>query len=230
MALTAEEIPSGDSLPTRLSRSTPRFVQLVPPAASDRSSLIEWALAVTAAADQRVAELESRLAYLESLTVTDELTMALNRRGFLMAFSRAIDAARRGGSTGVVIICDLDGFKAVNDHLGHAIGDTVLRQVATVLMRRVRKMDAVARLGGDEFALLLISASVTSAHRKCQTLAEELAATVQIGGRPIGMSASFGIAAYDGTEDEEALLHRADMAMYAEKRRIGLPRALADHT
>jgi diguanylate cyclase (GGDEF)-like protein len=230
MALTAEEIPSGDASPARLSRGTPRLVQLVPPPASDRSALIEWALAVTAAADQRVAELEFRLAYLESLTVTDELTSALNRRGFLVEFSRAIDAARRGGPTGVVIICDLDGFKAVNDHLGHATGDEILRQVASLLMRRVRKMDAVSRLGGDEFALLLIGASAASARRKCQTLAEVLSTAPQINGRPIGLSASFGIAAYDGSEDEETLLHRADMAMYEEKRRLCLSPEMASHS
>ena len=105
-----------------------RLVRLMP-ATGDQPALRAWALSVAAAADQRVAELEARLAYLEDLAVTDELTGALNRRGFLMEFSRAIDAARRGGPQGVLIICDLDGFKTVNDRLGHAFGDDVLRQL-----------------------------------------------------------------------------------------------------
>jgi len=184
-----------------------RLARLMPPA-SDRSALKAWALSVAVAADRRISELEARLAHLEGLAVTDELTGALNRRGFLMEFSRAIDAARRGGPKGVVIICDLDGFKTVNDRLGHVFGDEVLRQVGSLLLRGVRKMDVVARLGGDEFALLLIGADLATAERAPRR-----------NGLSIPLSASFGFAVYDGSEDEETVLHRADVTMYAEKRR-----------
>jgi diguanylate cyclase (GGDEF)-like protein len=192
-----------------------RLARLVPPT-SDRSAVKAWALSVAAAADRRITELETRLAHLESLAVTDELTGALNRRGFLMEFSRAIDAARRGGPHGVVIICDLDGFKTVNDRLGHAFGDAVLRQVGSLLLRGVRKMDVAARLGGDEFALLLIGAELPSAERRSQGFARGVAALAP---RGVPLSASFGYAVYDGSEDEETVLHRADLTMYAEKRR-----------
>jgi len=196
-----------------------RLARLMPPA-SDRSALKAWALSIAVAADRRISELETRLAHLESLAVTDELTGALNRRGLLMEFSRAIDAARRGGPHGVVIICDLDGFKTVNDRLGHAFGDDVLRQVGGLLLRGVRKMDVVARLGGDEFALLLIGADLASAERRSQGFARGIAALAPRGNGPqIPLSASFGFARYDGTEDEEAVLHRADLTMYEEKRR-----------
>jgi diguanylate cyclase (GGDEF)-like protein len=135
----------------------------------------------------------------------------LNRRGFLGAFTRAHASAKRGGPSGVVVICDLDGFKQVNDLQGHAQGDEVLRQIGGILRRKIRKMDAAARFGGDEFALMLVGVSTATAKRKCQSLAREINA--------IGLGASFGIAAFDGEESEEAVLHRADMAMYEEKRR-----------
>ncbi len=197
-----------------------RLASSARPADADEPALLAWALATAAAAQQRVADLEARLAYLESLSVTDELTAVLNRRGFLSELTRAHAAAVRGGPHGVLIICDLDGFKAVNDLYGHRTGNELLRQVAALLRARVRRNDVVGRLGGDEFALLLIGASLVNARRKCQGLARDLAsAPPEIDGSPVPLSASFGAVAYRGDEDQEALLHRADMAMYAEKRR-----------
>ena len=180
------------------------------PAPSNDPALVEWARAVAAAAERRVSELEMRILQLESQVTTDELTGLLNRRGFLDAFGRANAAARRGGACGVVILYDLDGFKKVNDLLGHAHGDQMLREMGALLRRNTRKMDAIARLGGDEFAMLLIGAPFESAKKKCQSIGRALNA--------IGLRASFGVAAFDGREDEDSILHRADMAMYEEKR------------
>lgn len=194
-------------------RRPDRFMSIRPPLEVDEQKLLHWAHDIATAADRRVAELEARLAFLESQATTDELTGLYNRRGFLRAFARANAAAGRGGPAGVVIICDLDGFKRVNDQLGHARGDETLRQVGALLRRKTRKMDAAARLGGDEFALLLIGASTATARHKCQGIGRALGT--------IGLGASFGIATFDGGEDEPAVLHRADMAMYAEKRRDG---------
>lgn len=211
-----------DAVAAPAPRRKRRPVRLMPPpvAAAGQPALLDWALAVAAAADQRVAELEARLAYLEGQVVTDEVSGVLNRRGFVLEFSRAIAMARRGGPGGAVMICDLDGFKRVNDLLGHATGDEVLRQVSALLRSKVRKMDSVARLGGDEFAVLLIGATLVSARRKCQCIARALTAIMQqLSGQAIAMSASFGIAAFTGEEEEETVLHRADMAMYEEKRR-----------
>lgn len=183
---------------------------LVPPV-GDRTALVRWARDVTAAADRRVESLERRLAHLETLIGNDELTGLLNRRGFLSVFGRANAGAKRGGAGGVVVVCDLDGFKKVNDELGHAQGDEVLRRLGAVFRRKIRKMDAAGRLGGDEFALMLIGVSPAAARRKCQWL-ERVIGT-------IGVGASFGLATFDGEESEEAVLHRADMAMYEAKRR-----------
>lgn len=169
------------------------------------------ARAVAAAAERRIAALEARIAYLESQVTTDELTGLLNRRGFIDAFLRANAAARRGGPRGTIVLCDLDGFKKLNDRFGHAHGDHALRRMGALLRAKTRKMDAVARIGGDEFALLLVSAPLASAPGKCVDLGDAL--------RAIGLEASFGAAEYDGEADEDAVLHRADMAMYEEKRR-----------
>src|SRR5208282_4931984 len=99
----------------------------------------------------------------------------------------------------------------VNDLLGHAQGDELLRQLGGLLRRKTRKMDAAARIGGDEFALLLIGVSLATAKRKCQGLACAI--------ETIGLSASFGFTAFDGGADEDSVLYRADMAMYEQKRR-----------
>src|SRR4029077_1246116 len=166
------------------------------------------------------AELEARLAYLEGLTVTDELTRLLNRRGFLAALSQALKSARTGGPPGALLICDLDGFKAVNDRHGHNAGNRVLRELSASLIRQVRRTDAVARLGGDEFGFLLVGATLASATAKAARLEEAIAnLDLLIDGARIHISASFGVVSYDGSETEEVLLHRADMAMYDEKRR-----------
>ena len=220
MSLPAHRIyPTNEAIRLEPHHSKTSLVRLMP-TAGDPTALRAWALSIAADADRRVAELETRLAHLESLAVTDDLTGAYNRRGFLLAFSRAVDAARRGGPKGVVIICDLDGFKLVNDRLGHAFGDDVLRGVGTLLQRGVRKMDAVARLGGDEFAVLLIGADLESAQRRADGFARGIAALApRISGMAIALSASFGLARFDGREDEETVLNRADLTMYAAKRR-----------
>jgi diguanylate cyclase (GGDEF)-like protein len=118
------------------------------------------------------------------------------------------------------MISDLDGFKAVNDLYGHAAGDYVLRETAGRLMAQLRRCDAAGRLGGDEFAFLLVGATPAGAKGKAQSLARSIETLgLNFAGTPIVVSASIGFVRYDGSEDEEALLHRADMAMYQAKRR-----------
>jgi len=201
-----------DALAAPTRRRKARLTRSIPAVPEAQTALLAWARGVAAAAERRVTELEARIAYLESQVTTDELTGLLNRRGFIDAFLRANAATRRGGARGIIVLADLNGFKTLNDRLGHAHGDQMLRQMGALLQRHTRKMDAVARIGGDEFAMLLIGAPLEAAMRKCQLLNTALNA--------IGLSASFGGAEFDGEEDEDAVLHRADMAMYEEKRRL----------
>jgi len=188
------------------------------PGETDPQHVVDWALAAVAEAERRVAALEARISFLESLSVTDELTGLLNRRGFMTTLERALAAARRGAPGGVLVLCDLDGFKSVNDRFGHAAGDEVLRRVGTLLGGRIRRCDAAARLGGDEFTLLLAGACPAGARRKAETLARAVAEmTAREAPAPVGLS--FGAVPFTGGESEADLLKAADMAMYVEKRR-----------
>src|SRR5258708_6552602 len=201
-------------------------VALKAPREADRQVVLDWAMATVAQAEQQLVALKARIAYLEGLSVTDELTGLLNRRGFLAQLERAIATARRGGPHGVLMICDLDDFKGINDRHGHLVGDDALCQAGELLAQHVRRADIVARLGGDEFAILLIGAHLVAARRKAQALAQFVAsATITSGKCQFNLRVSFGLAAYSGAESEEELMNRADMAMYRQQRRHAATRA-----
>lgn len=117
--------------------------------------ILENLLTAAASAEQQLAEQQARIRQLESLSVTDELTKVLNRRGFGIELERALARAERRGETGLLLLCDLDHFKAINDTYGHPAGDEVLCELAQLLRSRTRHNDHVARLGGDEFAILI---------------------------------------------------------------------------
>src|SRR5258708_38522779 len=100
---------------------------------------------------RKLQQQRGRMEYRESLSVTDELTQIKNRRGFMTDLQRALAESKRNGNGGVLLMIDLDGFKAINDTHGHAAGDEVLIHAAGVLNGHIRPSDTVARLGGDEF-------------------------------------------------------------------------------
>jgi GGDEF domain-containing protein len=118
-------------------------------------TLVERALAVAAEAEQRLAEQSRRIAVLEMLTLTDEITGLLNRRGFNREMRRILADAKRYDERGILCFIDLDDFKTINDVFGHMAGDRVLNTIGRLLQLQVRENDVVARLGGDEFALVL---------------------------------------------------------------------------
>jgi diguanylate cyclase (GGDEF)-like protein len=147
----------------------------------------------------------------------DPLTKLLNRRAFVRRLEDAARRARQSGEPLTLVYCDLDGFKTVNDTRGHADGDRVLRAFGDVLLASVRHDDAVFRMGGDEFALLLESCPRERALEIVERVLERLRAERRGGELPIG--ASFGVAIADcsGPIDSDALLRRADDAMYDAK-------------
>jgi diguanylate cyclase (GGDEF)-like protein len=205
-------------------------VRLKVPAGKRRDEVMGWAIEQVAEAERRVAALQERIAYLESLSITDELTGLLNRRGFLWELQRTLATAKRAGPAGTLILCDLDGFKSVNDCWGHAAGDEVLRRVASALSARTRRSDVVARIGGDEFAIVLVGAGLTAARRKSQILAGKIveAAAGAVVNERVSIGVSFGFAAFVGEEAEDDLLGQADLAMYGAKRRKYAGRAAAE--
>ncbi len=147
---------------------------------------------------------------------TDELTGLPNRRSFLEKLDEALDA----GAVATVMIVDLDRFKQVNDSLGHAVGDRLLQVVGSRLVSRVRDDETlVARLGGDEFAVLVAGGDVAVAQAVATRMREVIAEAVVLSGLTLSIDASIGIAyaPRDGST-WEALLSRADAAMYVAKR------------
>jgi diguanylate cyclase (GGDEF)-like protein len=155
---------------------------------------------------------------LRFLADRDPLTKLLNRRALMEHLQRA--TARAGGERRALALayCDLDGFKALNDRLGHAAGDRLLQDLAAILEAAIRDDDRAFRVGGDEFALLLDGCDRERALAVVHRVLERLSAlSAQL---PSTVAASFGIVAVDGGEatDPESLLHRADQAMYEAKR------------
>lgn len=160
---------------------------------------------------------EERLAH---LALHDPLTGLPNRRALAEALDRAVAQAQRSGLALAVLALDLDGFKAINDRLGHPAGDAALLEICHRLRRTVRRSDVVARLGGDEFAVIAGELKgpqpvVRLARRIRSTLAEPL--RLPAGKARTGVS--IGVAFYPGDGDTpELLLSRADRALYAAKR------------
>ena len=156
---------------------------------------------------------------IESLAFRDTLTGLPNRRLFTDRLDLAVTHAQRQRQKLAVIFADLDGFKVVNDSLGHAWGDELLRQVARRIEGCVRHGDTVARLGGDEFTLILPGIEKTSDAEKIGAkLLEALRPPLKLGTHELFVTASAGLAVYpDHGEDVETLLKNADTAMYRAK-------------
>lgn len=175
------------------------------------------------------AELERLRAEVEALRLRaeaaeaaadhDVLTPTLNRRGFVQALNRTMAFCTRYDAEAVLLYLDLDGFKGVNDSLGHAAGDAALVHVARLLMANVRESDAVGRLGGDEFGLVMLNAGLQAGREKARRLAETLerdgfaweGQTAKLGG-------SFGVRLWSGQADAETWMAEADAAMWVRKR------------
>jgi two-component system cell cycle response regulator len=157
---------------------------------------------------------------LESLALKDPLTGLANRRLLAERMSMALEHARRNQSTMAVVYLDLDGFRQINNTLGHAAGDTLLKMVAERLVATVRAEDTVARLGGDEFIVGLWHLSGTDdAARLASILIEVVSQPYDIEGDPVSITASAGIGIYPlHGEDADTLMRNADLALYETKR------------
>lgn len=167
----------------------------------------------------QVAALTARAEAAEAAAEHDVLTPALNRRGFLAALNRTMAFCQRYGAPAVLIYLDLDGFKRINDTLGHAAGDAALVRVADLLILNSRESDAVGRLGGDEFGLLLLNAGLDEGRDKARRLGEALAADgFDWQGAKAELGGSFGVRAWAGHSDPEVWLAEADAAMWVRKK------------
>jgi diguanylate cyclase (GGDEF)-like protein/PAS domain S-box-containing protein len=156
---------------------------------------------------------------LEFQAVTDPLTGLLNRRGFYQTVENLLLRSDRTDSAWVLLYLDLDGFKRVNDSLGHDAGDRVLRWVSEQLKACLRPFDILARIGGDEFTALLDLEVPDQAARIAEKLIERVSVCQQIDGLDITLGASIGIATFpDCGLNLDGLLRASDIAMYEAKR------------
>ena len=181
---------------------------------------------VARAFDSRMAELARELARereaLLHQALHDPLTGLPNRVLLYDRINQAVLVSKRNGGTFAILAIDLDGFKAVNDTLGHDGGDIVLQQVALRLVNSVRESDTVARQGGDEFTVLLAGTSTKGACATARKLEDQIRQALEFGGDSVSVGATIGVAIYpDDGDDVHTLLRAADHAMYRGKRERG---------
>ncbi|HKX44880.1 MAG TPA: GGDEF domain-containing protein, partial [Burkholderiaceae bacterium] len=165
------------------------------------------------------ATLEQKQGELDRLASHDSLTGLHNRRLFLDRLDHALAHAKRTGGRLALLFIDLDNFKTINDELGHAAGDYVLRALAQRLKHVVREIDTVARIGGDEFIVLLDEvADIDGLSIVAQKVLDVLSRPVRRGEEDLVLGASIGVSCYpvDG-ESATELIAAADRAMYRAK-------------
>lgn len=167
---------------------------------------------------REVARLERKVGELDRLAHHDALVPLPNRRGFERQLSALIDRVTRYGDMGALLFVDVDALKVVNDCFGHDAGDAALIHVAEVLTGGIRQSDCVARFGGDEFAVLLERVDSAQASETAARLTDRIAESLfTYGGVAIPLSAAIGIAEIRPGDSPEAVIARADQAMYEQK-------------
>jgi diguanylate cyclase (GGDEF)-like protein len=166
---------------------------------------------------QRTAELQSALEENRALTVTDALTGCFNRRHLDARLSEEVLRCRRSGQPLSLIMADIDHFKRVNDTLGHAAGDELLKGIAGVFRGAMReRIDWVARYGGEEFVIVLPDTPIADAYAVAERLRAAVArARFANAGQEMRATASFGVTA--GAGDAASLVERADALLYQAK-------------
>ncbi|MEW5727027.1 MAG: diguanylate cyclase, partial [Pseudomonadota bacterium] len=170
--------------------------------------------------EERTRELHALNAELERLADTDPLTGIYNRRGFLPVAKHELARSARYKTPLCMLCIDIDKFKDINDTFGHAAGDIALRMVVRQMEAQLRAGDVVARLGGDEFALLLLETDATAGAKVATRLCEEVASAVTPEGCvDFTVGISVGVAQWQSGETVDALLARADAALYRAKNR-----------
>ena len=163
--------------------------------------------------------IKSREREILRLAYEDVLTALPNRAMFIEQLEQAVRTSKRSGEPLAVMLLDLDRFKAINDTLGHPVGDQALREVGVRMRLALRESDVVARLGGDEFAVLLATGDADRAPAVAAKILKALETPLKIEDQSMDLGASIGIARFpQHGEDAASLLRAADVAMYAAKR------------
>jgi diguanylate cyclase (GGDEF)-like protein len=175
----------------------------------------EMAESILRHTDELEDRVKERTQQLETLTRIDSLTGLLNRRGLTATLIQELERARRAEATLGVLWIDLDHFKALNDSLGHAIGDEALVQVASLLQENMRPYDSAARWGGDEFLIAMANCDADSLIRLGERIREAVEQTMREKEWPV--TVSIGGCLSHPTDTLDSLLARADQSMYLAK-------------
>ncbi|MHB8533918.1 MAG: diguanylate cyclase domain-containing protein [Sulfuricaulis sp.] len=166
-----------------------------------------------------VRQLHAALARMRIMATCDTLTDLPNRHSFYEQLQLTLRLAERSQMPFAVVFVDLDDFKPINDALGHAAGDTVLKSVARRLEQSVRKNDIVARFGGDEFVIILSNIYKTEVPSVVRKIIDTVARPHEFNGKSVTLTSSVGIASYpDSGRSVDELVAQADAAMYQSKR------------
>ena len=191
--------------------------------ADTTSRLLVTTLAAALESHRMILQLNTARERARHLATHDQLTGLANRTLFHDRLDQALSAARRGRHKLAVLFVDLDGFKAINDSLGHAVGDGLLRGLARRIAACLRETDTAGRLGGDEFAVLLTNlANEMDAAMVAKKLLSALSEPIQFREQSMSIQCSVGIATFPrDTTDAEELIKKADTAMYHAKERGG---------
>ena len=155
---------------------------------------------------------------LEAIAAIDELTGIPNRRHFRAEAQRELSRLAQDGAEATVIMIDLDHFKKINDEYGHEAGDVVLRAITSPLRQSIRPRDLMGRMGGEEFVVLLSGLEINGAARVAERIRAAIEAmTIDYRGQNIRLTASFGVARWDGQGELDDLIRLADEALYLAK-------------
>ena len=166
-----------------------------------------------------IKALRDKFNSLEALADTDTLTPLANRRCFVRELDRVIRHVARYNSSAAVLFIDVDGLKNINDGFGHCAGDQALIHVAQLLRSTLRSTDVVARIGGDEFGLLVDPIEEQAVLRKIGALTKLISnSMIDYKGKSLLVNISIGSTMIRVDDDVDAVLSRADSAMYGVKR------------
>jgi diguanylate cyclase (GGDEF)-like protein len=164
-------------------------------------------------------QLDSHMEEIEHQALHDSLTGLPNRVLFQDRIELALANAKRSGGRAAVLLLDLDGFKEINDALGHACGDELLRELAVRLRGTLRDSDTIARLGGDEFGVVMPADGTHDVEDAAHRINDAVEEPFEIGGLSLDVRASIGGVLFpDDAQDSDTLVRFADVAMYAAKR------------